>query len=101
MPKRRAKDDRIEILLISNTFYPYLIHNISILSVPAGITYRFRYEVRHFETKDLNSLVGKLGLFVLLDTEEDTKEKVYIPLRTFRFFRVENFGDYVFLELEF
>jgi hypothetical protein len=97
MPKRHAKGDRIEILLISNTLYPYLIHNISILSVPAGITYRFRYEVRHFENNNVENLTGKLGLFVLFDTGE----KAYIPLRTFRFFRVENFGDYVFLELEF
>lgn len=91
------KEQKIEIIISTNTLYPYHRHNITILSLPAGITYRFRYEVRHFAVDDVKSLVGKLGLLVLRDFGEAT----FIPLRTFRVFRVEHFGNFIFLELEF
>ncbi len=87
----------IEIILITNTLYPYLRHNISVLSLPPGITYRFRYEKKYFAIDDIKELRGKLGLLVLRHFERGT----FIPLRTFRFFRVELFGQFVFLELEF
>jgi hypothetical protein len=91
------KEQKIEIFISTNTLYPYHRHNITILSLPAGITYRFRYEARHFAIDDIKGLVGKLGLLVLRDFVEAT----FIPLRTFRVFRVEHFGNFIFLELEF
>lgn len=94
---RFQEEQKIEIIISTNTLYPYHRHNITILSLPAGITYRFRYEVRHFATDNIKGLVGKRGLFVLRDFGEAT----FIPLRTFRVFRVDHFGEFIFLELEF
>lgn len=91
------EEQKIEIIISTNTLYPYHRHNITILSLPVGITYRFRYEVRHFAMDDVKSLIGKLGLLVLRDFGEAT----FIPLRTFRVFRVDHFGEFIFLELEF
>jgi len=89
----------IEYLLITNTLHPYQVHNISVLSLPPGATYRFRYEASHLllDRKQIEELPGKFGLLVLRNFDRGT----FMPLRTFRYFRSEYCGDLVFLELEF
>lgn len=93
------KDEKIEFLVITNTIHPYQVHNISVLSLLPGSTYRFRYESSYFQMGlgELTSLTGKYGLLVLRDFGRAT----FIPLRTFRCFRVEPCGEFIFLELEF
>jgi hypothetical protein len=88
-----------EILLISNSIYPYHLHNVAILSLPFGCTYRFRYERRYFKVDagEIDLLSGKFGVFVLRDSDRNT----FIPLRTFRVLSVDDCGEFVFLDLEF
>ena len=71
-------------LLMTNTLHPYQVHNIPILSLLPGTTYRFRYEASHFQTSrdEIAKLPGKSGLLVLRDFQTG----MLIPLRTFRFF---------------
>jgi hypothetical protein len=92
-------EEKIEFLVITNTIHPYQVHNISVLSLLPGSTYRFRYESSYFQMSlgELTNLTGKYGLLVLRDFERAT----FIPLRTFRCFRVEPCGEFIFLELEF
>ncbi|MGA9570239.1 MAG: hypothetical protein WBS17_09135 [Candidatus Acidiferrales bacterium] len=92
-------EEKIEFLVITNTIHPYQVHNISVLSLLPGSTYRFRYESDYFQMNpsELTSLTGKYGLLVLRDFERAK----FIPLRSFRCFRVEPCGEFIFLELEF
>jgi hypothetical protein len=93
------RDEKIDFLVITNTIHPYQVHNISVLSLLPGSTYRFRYESGYFQMNpgELTNLTGKYGLLVLRDFERAT----FIPLRSFRCFRVEPCGEFIFLELEF
>ena len=88
-----------EIILITNTVYPYHLHNVAILSLPFGSTYHFRYEHRYFnfDAEQIGELAGKTGILVLRDFERGS----FIPLRTFRVLTVDDCGDFVFLDLEF
>ena len=92
-------EEKIEFLVITNTIHPYQVHNISVLSLLPGSTYRFRYESNYFQmdSGELTSLTGKYGLLVLRDFGRAN----FIPLRSFRCFRVEPCGEFIFLELEF
>ncbi len=88
-----------EIILITNSVYPYHLHNVAILSLPFGATYHFRYERRffHFDSDGIDRLDGRTGILVLRDFERAT----FIPLRTFRVLSVDDCGEFVFLDLEF
>jgi hypothetical protein len=93
-----AKSDP-EIILITNSVYPYHLHNVAILSLPFGATYHFRYEHRYFNlnSREIEQLKGKIGMLVLRDYER----AIFIPLRTFRVLTVDDCGEFVFLDLEF
>ncbi len=88
-----------EIILVTNSIYPYHLHNVAILSLPFGGTYHFRYEHRYFhlDVHGIEHLKGKVGVLVLRDYERAT----FIPLRTFRVLNVDDCGEFVFLDLEF
>lgn len=88
-----------EIILITNSVYPYHLHNVAILSLPFGAAYHFRYEHRYFnvDPERINSLAGKVGLLVLRDIERAT----FIPLRRFRVLSVDDCGEFVYLDLQF
>lgn len=96
----QTKDgEKAEFLVITNTIHPYQVHNISVLSLLPGSTYRFRYETSffHMDANRLTELQGKYGVLVLRDFERAK----FIPLRSFHCFRVEPCGEFIFLELEF
>jgi len=88
-----------EILIITNSVYPYHLHNVSILSLPFGATYHFRYEHGYFQldSAGIANLKGKTGILVLRDFERAT----FVPLRTFRVIGVDDSGEFVFLDLQF
>jgi hypothetical protein len=88
-----------EILLITNSIYPYHLHNVSVLSLPFGTAYRFRYEHRHLELGSLaiEDLRDKAGVVVLRDYERAT----FIPLRAFKIMNVDDCGEFLFLDLQF
>lgn len=88
-----------EIILITNSIYPYHLHNVAILSLPFGAAYHFRYERRYFQLDEagIDGLAGKAGILVLRDFER----AAFIPLRTFRVLSVDNCGDFVYLDLQF
>src|SRR5438477_12687936 len=88
-----------DIILITNTVYPYHLHNVAILSLPFGATYHFRYEHRYFnfDVEQIGQLAGKTGILVLRDFERGS----FIALRTFRVLTIDDCGDFVFLDLEF
>ena len=92
------KNSQPELIVITNSIYPYHLHNVSILSLPFGAMYHFRYEHQYFEfTKPLDGLKGKAGILVLRDRERAT----FIPLRTFKVLGVDDCNDLVFLDLQF
>ncbi len=88
-----------EIILITNSVYPYHLHNVAVLSLPFGATYHFRYEHAYFEINpaDISALKDKFGILVLRDFQRTS----FIPLRTFRVQSADDCGDFVFLDLEF
>ena len=88
-----------EVILVTNSVYPYHLHNVAILSLPFGATYHFRYEHRYFHlaSDGIKSLKGKFGIVVLRDYERAT----FIPLRSFRVLNVDDCGDFAFLDLTF
>jgi hypothetical protein len=88
-----------EVILITNSIYPYHLHNVAILSLPFGATYHFRYERRYFQldSHGIDALKGTIGILVLRDYERCT----FIPLRSFRVLAVDDCGEFVFLDLEF
>jgi hypothetical protein len=88
-----------EIILVTNSVHPYHLHNVSILSLPFGGTYHFRYEHRYFQldSSEIADLQGKMGLLVLRDFERAT----FVPLRSFRVLAVDDCGEFVFLDLQF
>lgn len=88
-----------EVILVTNSIYPYHLHNVAILSLPFGAAYHFRYERRYFQfdSHGIDALRGKSGILVLRDYIRST----FIPLRTFRVLAVDDCGEFVFLDLEF
>ena len=82
-----------EIILITNSVYPYHLHNVAILSLPFGATYHFRYEHRYFDlhSTEIERLKGKIGILVLRDYERAT----FIPLRTFEVLAVDDCGQFI------
>jgi hypothetical protein len=88
-----------KIILVTNTIYPYHLHNVTILSLPFGGTYHFRYERQYFHLDPLGiaALKGQIGILVLRDYERAS----FIPLRTFQVLDVDDCGEFVFLDLEF
>ena len=90
---------KLEIVLVTNSVYPYHLHNVAILSLPFGAAYHFRYEHRflQLDSDGIENLQDKMGLLVLRDFERAT----LVPLRTFRVLAVDDCGDFVFLDLQF
>lgn len=88
----------IRFVLVTNTKHPYQVHNIPILALPPGATYRFRYRASYLdEPESIKNRENERGLLVL----RDLQRAKFIPLRTCRLFRIEPYGDYVFFEIEF
>lgn len=79
-----------EVLFLTNSIYPYHLHNVAILSLPFGATYHFRYERQYFHlcSQEIGELEGKVGLLVLRDFDRAT----FIPLRTLRILKVDDCG---------
>lgn len=88
-----------DLLVITNSVYPYHLHNVAVLSLPFSGTYHFRYEYRYLDVtrEQLGSMVGKSGLLVLRDFERGT----FIPLREFRVLSVDDCGGFAYFDLEF
>src|SRR2546427_2573441 len=85
--------DAIKFVLVTNTKHPYQVHNIPILALPPGATYRFRYRASYLdEPESITNRENERGLLVLRDLQRAT----FVPLRTCRLFRIEPYGDYVF-----
>jgi hypothetical protein len=89
----------LEIALITNSVYPYHLHNVAILSLPFGCTYHFRYESRYFQhpSAEISELKGKEGILILRDFERAT----FVPLRKFQVLDVDYCGELIFLDLQF
>jgi hypothetical protein len=88
-----------ELLIITNSVYPYHLHNVAVLSLPFSCTYHFRYEYRYLDLTppQLSSLIGKQGIVVLRDFQRGT----FIPLREFRVLSVDDSGGFAYFDLEF
>jgi hypothetical protein len=85
-------------VLITNTRHPYQVHNVPILALPMGCTYRFRYRASYLEdAASIKDRENEKGILVLRDMQRGK----FIPLRECRLFRIEHYGDYVFFEIEF
>src|ERR1700676_4219303 len=93
------REPNLEFVLVTNSVYPYHLHNVAVLALPFGATYHFRYEHRYFQlhSRRIGDLEGKIGVLVLRDFDRST----FIPLRTFRVLAVDNCGEFVFLDLQF
>jgi hypothetical protein len=88
-----------ELVIITNSVYPYHLHNVAVLSLPFSGTYHFRYEYRYLALTPgpLGSLIGKHGVVVLRDFNRGT----FIPLREFRVLAVDDCGGFAYFDLEF
>ena len=78
------RNEKPEYLVITNTLHPYQTHNIPILSLLPGTTYRFRYESPFFlmDRDETNALPGKFGLLVLREFSRGTLENMHDIDRT-------------------
>jgi hypothetical protein len=85
-------------LLITNAIRPYHRHNISILSLPSGGSYHFRYG-QTYVSRDLRPdlVEGAKGLLVLRDRASGR----FLPLRWCRGIRQQDFGEFVFFDFCF
>ncbi len=88
-----------ELLIVTNSIYPYHLHNVAVMSLPFAGTYHFRYESRYLDLTpaELDSAIGKRGVLVLRDLKRGT----FIPLREFRVLSIDNCGGIAYFDLEF
>src|SRR5262245_14987688 len=84
-------------LLITNAIRPYHRHNISILSLPPGGMYHFRYEKKYISASLSHNIAGVPGLLVV----RDRKTGRFLPLRWCSAVREDNYGEFVFFDFRF
>src|SRR6266849_1585546 len=84
-------------LVITNAIWPYHRHNISILSLPPGGRYHFRYENKYVSDKLQADISESPGLLVIRNKQ--TGEM--LPLRWCSGVRKEDYGEYLFFDFQF
>ncbi len=84
-------------IVMTNAIRPYHKHNISILSLPPGGKYHFRYRRPYVSTDIPEDIAGLPGLLVLRNKQ--TGE--LLPVRWCTGVRKEDFGEYIFFDFQF
>jgi hypothetical protein len=89
--------EREGFVVITNAIRPFHVHNISILSLPPGATYHFRYPRPYVGEGLSRNIEGLQGLLLLRNKE--TAE--FLPLRWCTGAAVEDYGEFVFFDFRF
>src|SRR4051794_6208655 len=84
-------------IVITNAIGPYHRHNISILSLPPGGKYHFRYRRKYVSNNFQDDISGCPGLLVIRN--KVTGEM--LPLRWCTGVRKEDYGEYLFFDFQF
>jgi hypothetical protein len=84
-------------LVITNAIRPYHRHNISILSLPPGGRYHFRYRKQYVSEKLPADISQCPGLLVVRNKQ--TGEM--LPLRWCSGVRKQDYGEYLFFDFQF
>ena len=87
------------IYIITTLTVPYVYHLPTILTLPSGFRYRFRYRRKylHFEGTPREAFLRQEALIWLRFPTGD--EQSYIPIRRASVNRVRDYGEVVFFEL--
>jgi hypothetical protein len=89
--------EREGFIVITNAIRPFHRHNISILSLPPGASYHFRYPRPYVSEGLSGDIEGCTGLLVLRNKE--TAE--FLPLRWCTGGRIEDYGEFLFFDFRF
>jgi hypothetical protein len=85
------------LIVITNAIPPFDRHNITILSLPPGARYHFRYPKGYISQGAPTNIEGLRGLLVV----RDKQTAGMLPVRWFTGIGLEDYGQFLFLDLRF